>query len=84
MTAKEMFEALSTNKYSIWERVEDAYNITYRMNVDEGFSNGKQISFHKSSKSYECEVFGRHYEMTIDVELHAAITQQMRELGWIK
>jgi hypothetical protein len=28
-------------------------------------------------------VTGRHYDMFIDVALHQAITQQMKELGWL-
>jgi hypothetical protein len=80
MNAQQMFESLG------WVKQEDAYNIEYGYDFDftRQYERGKVITFSKiGSRSYETAALGRHYDMFIDVALHQAITQQMKELGWL-
>jgi len=75
MTAKEMFE-----------------NIGYKLNKiknDLVYSDGcNHIIFEKRQKSYVAlHTFGGEHKrrpMTVNAEEHRAITQQMKELGWVE
>lgn len=82
-TARELFEELGweqkvTDAGKYWE------NIEYGKNYDQGACRGKAITFYKESKCFQCDCQDRHYDMDIDIKLYRAITQQMKELGWIE
>ena len=77
MKAKEMFEELGYH-----EKKQKNY-ILYEKNVGCTTYN---ISFSKKEKEYACMFhnigdYGRR--LYVDIELHKAIHQQMKELGWL-
>jgi len=77
MTAKEMFEALD---YKIIENNERI--ITYMMYIGDDM---KKCSFYLIEKMYKVWIDSwETYAENINTDLHEAITQQMKELGWIK
>lgn len=87
MSAKEMFEALGFQEINTGNRNWlIRFNKVVRINDDD--YKDVNISFWISDKFYECtdwangpdlDIWGSH----INSELHQAITQQMKELGWI-
>jgi len=89
MTAKEMFEELgfieTYEKDIMEEKCEYGEEgiIAYVSKNDNGKYDG--IIF-TNSKKYDVEIWdGKHYVSSlIDVNLHKAIHQQMKELGWLE
>lgn len=78
MTAKEMFEKLG---YKL--RQNDNFFIQY----NNFFDDDATISFCKIDKKYTC-FYGEYEEEDVDlreitIEEHKAITQQLKELGWL-
>ena len=76
MTAKEMFEKLGYKV--VWDKVEDSerkivYQYQYNFIAFKLNENSDLLGYTSSNLSY-----------TIYPDLHQAITQQMKELGWIK
>jgi hypothetical protein len=88
MTAKEMFEALGFKRNLVHS---DTKEILATMYVKEYDKNDEVIiCFVNKSKTYRVEnVDGREnheniYATSVGIETHQAITQQMKELGWIE
>ena len=88
MTAKEMFEQLGYERRLIHS---DTKKVLATMYVKEYDKNDEVIiCFVNNSKTYRVEnVEGRKnheniYATSVDIETHQAITQQMKELGWIE
>ena len=77
MTAQEMFEKLGYKFY----KETDYGSVIYR-NYDFDTELGLEITFHYSG-DYEIESLNRHFDCIVSVELHKAITKQMKELGWL-
>ena len=78
MTAREMFAELG---YKFYKKTE--YGSTIYREYDFDTDLGLEITFHYSG-DYEIESLNRHFDCIISPKLHKAITQQMKELGWIK
>ena len=78
MTAKEMFETLGY-KYSTKT---DYGSLVYRQ-YDFNTELGLKVTFFKD-KSFEVESLNRHFDCAISLDLYRAITQQMKELGWLE
>ena len=78
MTAKEMFNEIG---YYSHDNVNDC--LTF---VKEQGSVVYYIEFYLGEFSYESYGIAKGYDITnpIGVKMHSAITQQMKELGWIK
>lgn len=78
MNAKEMFDGMLYRVIT-----DDVGSLVYITDDDEEY-----IRFHKTNKFVErfmiAEVSGRKLGLPIGVELHLAIHQQMKELGWIE
>ena len=83
MAAKEMFEALdyeqTTNSDNLIEYTDDSY----------GDGDYKYVSFNRMWIEYEVGYFDgydtkRKQPIDVSIEEHEAITQQMKELGWVK
>ena len=75
MNAKEMFEKLGYNLFEdIWHK-----------NLITHIKDPIEVEFDLIDKSYS--VVKNEYDYfayyNIDVEIHKAITQQMKELGWL-
>ena len=86
MSAKEMFEELGLNqvKNSLIDNVLN-WNIDYETNKKYG--RYVKVRFHSNKAVYVSLFDNETGEIgggLIDVELHQAITQQMKELGWIE
>lgn len=79
MTAKEMFEKLVFKKY-----VDNIQFIIYVIKHDESFSddplNWDYIRFDKEYKTYYVDIMIGD----VDIKLHKAIHQQIKELGWLE
>ena len=69
MTAKEMFEKLGFNYKK--------YNMGFAYEKDDG-NHQKFVHFDVNNSKYCTNVYH------VDVELHNAITMQMKESGWIE
>lgn len=78
MTAKEMFEKLGYKYYK-----KTSYGSIIYRNYDFDMDLGLEITFHYDG-NYEIESLNRHFDCIMSVQLHQAITQQMKELGWLK
>lgn len=83
MNAKEMFEALgyeqTTNSDKAIEYTDDSH----------GDGDYKYVSFNRMWKEYEVGYFDgydakRKEPIDVSIEEHEAITEQMKELGWLK
>jgi hypothetical protein len=70
MTAKEMFAECGLTEIADFEH----YIVVYDQNSDD-----LSITFYKGLKYYEVSDGG-----AVDMELHKAITQKLKELGWLK
>ena len=74
MTAKEMFEKMSFKQIE-----EDEYSLKY-------YSNERyydvDVYFNKENQTY-IVVYDIEFPRFITLELHKAIHQQMKELGWL-
>lgn len=68
MTAKEMFKELG------YEVNKNKFYLEYRK---KGWEE-EYINFYFEKREYVCGQY------TIGIELHKAITQQMKELGWLE
>ena len=77
MTAEEMFEALGYKYF----RQTPYGSLIYR-EYDFDTELGLEITFHYD-KTWEVESLNRHFDCDISINLHKAITQQMKELGWL-
>ena len=75
MTAREMFEKLGYEVLELFGYVCVRYKKKQRPNSE--WDYGREINFRRSDKSYT--IYG-----TVTLELNQAITQQMKELGWIE
>ena len=75
MSAKEMFEKLGFTDLGIEFGI-----LTYGIEVM-GIANGKSIVFDLNNKTYIADDY--YDPMEINIDIHNAITQQMKELGWI-
>jgi hypothetical protein len=71
MTAQEMFESLG---YEIFD--DDDYRLSYVLTHN---NNLYFVNFYKNHRTYNIDVC-----YVIDIKLHKAIHQQMKELGWIE
>lgn len=71
MAAKEMFEKLG---YLI---LENEWSIIF---LDKGNETEFRVSFYKGENVYLVQTFNS----VVSLELHLAIHQQMKELGWIE
>lgn len=83
MTAKEMFEKLGYEEFE-----NDKSFIQYR---DDSHGDGDYafVRFNHMWKEYETGYYDGYETKneetyTVSIELHQAITQQMKELGWIE
>ena len=79
MNAKEMFEALGYKekpKNGNWLRFKEERQ--FRTNTISFDLQGKSYSTHATDEFGDTVYFG------VTNELHLAITQQMKELGWLK
>lgn len=77
-TAKEMFEAFGFRQNGQDDEIYSKNNICY-------INGNAKIEFNKKEKSYiawEYKKILLAYEISLDI--HLAIHQQMKELGWIK
>ena len=85
MTAKEMFEALGykkyLNKYDKQHKKEYGYEVYFRYKSDY-----IEVLFDCIDRDYSIwgNMFDRKMIPTISVELHKAINQQCKELGWLE
>lgn len=81
MNAQEMFEELGY-KVTYYENV--IYYIKIEAYVGRGRrkSNSYTISFNLLEKQYT--TMFNSWQLSINAKLHEAITQQMKELGWLK
>ncbi len=83
MNAKEMFEALGYKSRG-FEETSYYYIVEYyKTHINSEEEYGLAITF-DNDKSFYLECQSRHCEPIIDLPLYKAITQQMKELGWIK
>lgn len=88
MTAKEMFEKLGFKRRIIHSDTKNVLATMYVKKYDE--NDEVIICFAYNSKTYRVEnVEGRKnheniYATSVNIETHKAITQQMKELGWIE
>jgi len=88
MTAKEMFENLGYHEYTIYEKTDKRFG--YQKIVSYYPEVIRNIHFNKRNKTIN--IFGRHITDSLSVwenewltiEEYQAITQQMKELGWIE
>jgi hypothetical protein len=84
VNAKEMFEKL--DYYPFDDEYHGCSTITY-LNDDGGyFHKIKFINFRKIVRIEEYETYNEDTPqgvVDVDIELHQAITQQMKELGWL-
>ena len=79
MTAKELFESLG------YKQIATYYNLIEYIDDKEG-SDYVYIIFDLSLKVYEVGYFDGYkttVPITTSIKEHKAITQQMKELGWI-
>ena len=74
MTAKEMFEKLGFNKY-----IDSDFYLSYKRATD-----GYDISINKINGEIIITSDIGYDRYFISNQLHVAITQQMKELGWIE
>ena len=80
MTAKEMFEKLG------FELAKD-FDFNYIYTGNERKDDLRLVYFDLNYKTYSTHAtdeFGDTVYMGVTPELHLAITQQMKELGWIE
>ena len=75
MTAKEMFEKLSFKQIE-----EDEYSLKYYSNE---IYYDVTVYFNKEKQSY-IVTYNIEIPRSITLELHKAIHQQMKELGWLE
>ena len=79
MTAKEMFEELGFEL-----NTDNEFVRSYRIKHDENFSgedpfNWDYINFYIKDKTYNVDIMIGD----VDIKLHKAIHQQLKELGWL-
>jgi len=91
MNAEQMFKANNE-----WKREESKDMIAYTLDQPTWGNGGAHfgVVFHTDTKSYHTYVFFNNRRMidscmtdgnmSIPLPIHAAITQQMKELGWIE
>ena len=82
MTVKEMFEALG------YEQVTNNDNFIEYMDDSHGDGDYAYVSFNHMWKEYEVGYYDgyetkRREPMRVSIKEHEAITQQMKELGWV-
>ena len=80
MIAKEMFEELGFHLHT-----KDRCHLIYRSKHDKNGEdddpfNWDYINFYLKDKTYEVDIM----ISDVDIKLHKAIHQQMKELGWIE
>lgn len=75
MTAQEMFEELG---YEIYYTLED---VAWNAPMEYIHHDGLIIGFDLDDRVY---YYSEHLLIDTSIELHKAIHQQMKELGWIK
>ena len=76
-TAKEMFEKLG---YTLIR--DNQHYVEYHFE-NELWCEEKEIIFDKDKKTYSFEYKDSRWDTSVDVETLKAITQQMKELGWL-
>jgi len=72
MTAKEKFEKLGFDL--------DIYEYNGEEFLEYSFNDVEVIEFNKTKRIYKIFV----PKINVSIEIHQAITQQMKELGWIE
>ncbi|MDD5293737.1 MAG: hypothetical protein PHW40_05445 [Candidatus Izemoplasmatales bacterium] len=76
MKAKEMFKELG------YEFVDEKRHFDWYITYKKPWS-GTSVFFLKTSKTYNVYNLRGQAVVDVSIELHKAITQQMKELGWL-
>lgn len=82
MTAKEMFEALGYKQTTEIKKDETVIRLVNVRQFQEDIVTINQK--YRQVTLYAYDEWGEMKRLPITVELHLAIAQQMRELGWIE
>jgi len=72
-TAEDMFETLGWIKLN-----------SYDTDIDFEKDGNKIISFNLKEQEYQCYSYDEWRSISISIEEHFSITQQMKEFGWVE